>query len=105
MSNFSINCGHCVKGSYDFGASGNGLKEQDVTRQVGNLVMAKLKVQGHNVTNCTIDSANSVSSALNAICAKSNGVKTDLFVSIHLNAFNSQTSGTEVFTYGAKEVK
>jgi len=67
--------------------------------------MSKLKAQGHTVTNCTVDSASSVSSALNSICAKSNNVKTDLFVSIHLNAFNSSASGTEVFTYGGKEVK
>jgi len=102
--NFSINCGHTLSGM-DSGAVGNGLKEQNVTRQVGNLVMTKLKAQGHSVTNCTVDSASSVSSALNSICAKSNAVKTDFFVSIHLNAFNSSAHGTEVFTYGAKEVK
>lgn len=101
----SINCGHCTKGNYDGGATGNNLKEQDITRIVGNLVIAKLKAQGHIVTNCTIDSASSVNEALKAICAKSNAVKTDLFVSIHLNAFNSSASGTEVFTYGAKEIK
>jgi len=104
MSKYVINCGHCVSGSFDFGASGNGYKEQDLTRVVGNLVMAKLKAQGHTVTNATVDSASSVINALSKICAIEKSANADMFVSIHLNAFNKSASGTEVFTYGAKEI-
>jgi len=101
---YEINCGHCNQGKYDGGAIGNGYREQDLTRLVGNIVMAKLRAQGHTVINCTVDSANSVNSALNAICAKADAVKADIFVSIHLNASNSLGHGTEIFTYGAREI-
>lgn len=101
---YEINCGHCIKG-FDTGAVGCGLKEQDLTRQVGNSVMAKLKAKGHTVINCTVDSANSVPEALNNICSKANAVKADMFVSIHFNASNCQGHGVEVFTYAAKETK
>jgi len=102
---YVINCGHCTKGSYDFGASGNGLKEQDITRLVGNLVINKLRSQGHVVINATVDSASSVNDALAKICAIEKSANADMFISIHLNAFNKTAHGTEVFTYGAKEVK
>lgn len=102
---FEINCGHCVNGKFDGGAIGNGLKEQDLTRLVGNLVMAKLKANGHTVINCTVDSADSVNDALKGICAKANAVKADMFISIHFNAFNNLGHGTEVLTFGGKEIK
>ena len=101
---FQINCGHCIKG-FDTGAIGNGFKEQNLTRKVGNLVMAKLKYKGHTVINCTVDSAASVAEALNSICYKANMNKADIFVSIHFNASNGAGHGTEVFTFGAKEIK
>jgi N-acetylmuramoyl-L-alanine amidase len=101
---YTINCGHCVSG-FDTGAVGNGLKEQDLTRLVGNLVRQKLKLQGHTVIDCTVDSATSVTQALNDICAKANAVKADMFISIHFNASNGAGHGVEVFTYGSKEIK
>ncbi len=99
---YEINCGHCIQG-FDTGAVGNGLKEQDLTRLVGNKVMQKLKLLGHTVIDCTVDSATSVSSALSTICAKANAVKAEHFVSIHFNASNGQGHGAEIFTYAGIE--
>lgn len=101
---FEINDGHCLTGK-DTGAQGCGYKEEVLTRQVGALVRAKLKAKGHTVINCTVDSANSVSEALNNICAKANAVKADYFISIHFNASTGAGHGTEIFTYAAKEGK
>lgn len=100
---FCINCGHTLKG-YDGGAIGNGFKEQDLTRIVGKLVMAKLTSRGHTVVGCTVDSATSVQEALSSIVAKANRVKADMFISLHLNAFNLLANGTEVFTMNMKEI-
>lgn len=99
---YEINCGHCLNGK-DTGAQGCGYKEENLTRKVGNLVMAKLKAKGHTVINCTEDNASSVSAALNAICAKANEVKADYFVSIHFNASDGQGHGAEIFTYAGIE--
>ena len=104
MSTYVINDGHCNKGNYDGGAVGNGFREQDLTRIVGNLVRQKLKVLGHTVINATVDSASSVGNALAKICNIEKSVNADIFVSIHLNAFNKLGHGTEVFTYGGKEI-
>ncbi|GCD11773.1 N-acetylmuramoyl-L-alanine amidase [Clostridium tagluense] len=101
---YEINAGHCLQGN-DSGAEGCGFHEQDLTRLVGNLVISKLIAQGHTVINCTVDSASSVRLSLNTICAKANAVKADVFVSIHLNASDGLGHGTEVFTYGGKEIK
>lgn len=101
---YNINDGHTISG-FDGGAVSNGIREQDLTRMVGNLVRIKLKARGHSVTNCSVDSASSVRIALNAISTKSNAVKCDLFISIHFNASNGLGHGTEVFTYNAKELK
>lgn len=100
---FEINCGHCIQG-FDTGAVGSGLREQDLTRLVGNKVIAKLQRLGHIVIDCTVDSSTSVAQALNAICAKANAAKADMFISIHFNASNGSGHGVEVFTYGGKEV-
>ena len=100
---YGINCGHCLL-RFDTGASGvRGLREQDLTRLVGNLVMAKLKSKGHTVINCTMDSAASTDAALGGICTKANAQKLDQFISIHLNASPAHDGhGTELYTMGAK---
>ena len=91
-----IDYGHTLKG-YDTGAIGNGLKEQDITREVGRIVTSKLRVLGHTVIECAIDSANSVNESLSYRVNKANSNNVDLFISIHVNAGGGQ--GTEIYTY------
>ncbi|WP_461614382.1 N-acetylmuramoyl-L-alanine amidase [Clostridium sp. Marseille-QA1073] len=91
-----IDYGHTLKG-YDTGAIGNGLKEQDITREVGKIVTSKLRALGHTVIECAIDSANSVNESLSYRVNKANSNNVDLFISIHVNAGGGQ--GTEIYTY------
>jgi len=100
---FAQNDGHCLKGP-DAGAEGCGYKEQNLTRLVGNLVTSKLIARGHIVIPCTVNAANNVNSALNTIALLANIQKVDLFFSMHFNASNGQGHGTEVYTYGAKQL-
>ncbi len=97
-----IDYGHTLKG-YDTGAVGNGLKEQDITREVGKIVTSKLRALGHIVIECTIDSANSVNESLSYRVNKANSNNVDLFISIHVNAGGGQ--GTEIYTYNKETLK
>lgn len=96
-----IDYGHTLKG-YDTGAIGNGLKEQDITREVGKIVTSKLRALGHTVIECAIDSANSVGESLSYRVNKANSNNVDLFISIHVNAGGGQ--GTEIYTWGGEQL-
>ncbi|NFO41093.1 N-acetylmuramoyl-L-alanine amidase [Clostridium botulinum] len=96
-----LDYGHCLSGS-DTGAEGNGYKEQDLTRKVGKLVKQKLESLNHTVIELAVDYSNSVNESLNARINKANNNSVDWCVSIHLNCGGGH--GTEVFTYGAKEI-
>ena len=87
---FGIDCGH---GGNDPGAIGCGFQERELTRQLGKLVTAKLKNQGHFVVDC---SPNWVGKNLSKRCAIANNNRVDYFVSLHFNAFNSKAHGTEI---------
>ncbi len=91
---FGIDMGHNCHP--DTGASSIKF-EDNLTKEVGNKVIAKLKDLGHTVINCNPDSASSVGSSLGKRCSKANANKVDIYVSIHFNAFNGQANGTEVF--------
>ncbi|BAZ50205.1 peptidoglycan-binding domain 1 [Nostoc sp. NIES-4103] len=71
--------------------------EDNLTLEVGNKVIAKLKDLGHEVIVCKPDGANTVKDSLSQRCSKANASKVEVFVSIHFNAFNGQANGTEVF--------
>lgn len=96
-----INCGHTVKGQPGCGAVGF-IDESDETRNVGYKLMEYLKAAGHTVVNCTNDRASSTNENLAAIVNMANAQSLDLFVSIHFNA--GRGKGTEVYTYGGKEL-
>lgn len=96
-----INCGHTVKGQPGCGAVGF-IDESDETRNVGYKLMEYLKAAGHTVVNCTNDRASSTNENLSAIVNMANAQSLDLFVSIHFNA--GRGKGTEVYTYGGKEL-
>ena len=92
----AVDCGHTLKNA-DTGAQGCLGREEDRTREIGALVMNKLKALNHTVINCTVDNANSVTESLQARVNKANSNNADVFVSIHLNAFNCNAHGTEVY--------
>ncbi|NJL63829.1 MAG: cell wall hydrolase [Methylacidiphilales bacterium] len=96
---FGIDIGHnCPP---DTGA--RGIKfEDNLTFDIGNRVMSKLKALGHEVIDCKPERASNVKDSLSRRCDKANDTKVDLFVSIHFNAFNQRANGTEVFTIGEK---
>ncbi|HEY9801366.1 MAG TPA: N-acetylmuramoyl-L-alanine amidase [Leptolyngbyaceae cyanobacterium] len=91
---YGIDIGHnCPP---DTGA--RGIKVEDnLTLDVGNRVMSKLKALGHEVISCKPDRASSVKDSLSQRCNRANASKVEVFVSIHFNAFNGQANGTEVF--------
>ena len=100
---FLIDCGHTLSGG-DTGAMGCGKLEQNLTREVGSKVIAKLQALGHTVANCTVDYASTLSESLAARVNKANNAGGDLYVCIHFNASNGAGHGTEVFTYNGKEL-
>lgn len=103
MAKFLIDCGHTLSGA-DTGAIGCGKLEQNLTREVGSKVIAKLQSLGHTVVNCTVDYASTLSESLAARVNKANNAGGDLYICIHFNASNGQGHGTEVFTYNGKEL-
>ena len=91
---FGIDSGHnCPP---DTGA--RGIKVEDnLTLDVGNRVIAKLRALGNEVVVCKPSSASTVRDSLSKRCSTANASRVDIFVSIHFNAFNRQANGTEVF--------
>lgn len=87
-----IDLGHTLNG-LGTGATGI-LKETDVNREVGKLVIKYLKDQNHTVIDCTVDRS---TKDLADRVQKANAQPLDLFISIHLNAGGG--SGTETYVY------
>jgi N-acetylmuramoyl-L-alanine amidase len=91
---YGIDIGHnCPP---DIGAKGI-RQEDDLTMEVGNKVISKLKSLGHQVIGCRPSSAGSVGNSLQQRCNVANNNQVDIFVSLHFNSFNKQANGTEVF--------
>lgn len=91
---FGIDSGHnCPP---DTGARGIKI-EDNLTLDVGNRVITKLRALGNEVVVCKPSSASTVRESLSKRCTIANGSKVDIFVSIHFNAFNRQANGTEIF--------
>lgn len=83
----------------DTGASGI-RQEDNLTYEVGNLVIQKLKAAGYIVTECLPSSASSVEQSLYLRAAAANSANVDVFVSIHFNSGGGQ--GTEVYAASSK---
>lgn len=97
----AVDCGHTLSGA-DIGAHANGVAEEKMTREVGNLVISKLKALGHSVVNCTIDNASTLNESLAYRYNTANNNNVDLFVSIHMNCFNTESpNGSEVYIHSA----
>ena len=84
-----INPGH---GDTDCGAVGFGLKESDIAYCIGARVESYLRKFGLATKLFQFD-------GLERICDESNKFDADIFVSIHCNAFNSNTNGTETYYF------
>lgn len=99
-----IDMGHTLSGE-GTGSQGCGYKEQNLTRELGKIVMDMLIKEGHTVFNCTVDKSSNNAQQLIDRVNKANKQPLDLFVSIHFNACvndqkgNGYTTGTEVLLY------
>lgn len=89
-----IDMGHTLSG-LGTGAVGV-VKETDKNREVGKRLIEMLQEKGHTVVNCTVDKS---SSELKDRVTLANKQKLDLFVSIHLNAYNGHAYGVETYIY------
>ena len=94
-----LDLGHGV--GQDRGAVGN-ITEEEIINSVGRLVIDKLKALGHTVIELRPTSATSVSNSLYQRYNKSDNNNCDWCISIHANAGGGV--GTEIFTYGAREL-
>lgn len=98
----AIDMGHSLSSS-DYGSVG--LKHESLlTREVGKKVISKLRSLGYKVIDCTIDTPSSLSESLAYRVNKANNNGANFYLSIHFNAFNGNAHGTEIFTYGGKEI-
>lgn len=89
-----IDMGHTLTGA-GTGAVGV-VKETDKNREVGKRLIQMLQEKGHTVINCTVDKSNN---ELKDRVALANKQPLDLFVSLHLNAYNSYAHGVETYVY------
>lgn len=105
MTKVHIDAGH---GGKDPGATGNGLREKDITLSV-SLAVGKI-LQRHGV-QVSYSRTKDVFLSLSDRAKQANNNKSDLFVSIHTNAFtDTKVQGLETFSYpnsknGAKLAK
>ncbi|WP_273079170.1 N-acetylmuramoyl-L-alanine amidase family protein [Selenomonas felix] len=91
-----LNPGHAPSGNPDPGACGFGLRECDVAKNVTDLVAGYLAAAGVEVVG------NLQSDSLHEVVSASNNSDTDVFISIHCNAYNGSANGTEVwYFYGS----
>lgn len=97
-----IDAGHNHSG-YDTGAIGNGLREQDVTFEIADILKMLLVNIGVEVVmtrkSLTENIGTSLNSSINNRCKISNTNNCDYFISIHCNAFNTMAHGTEILVY------
>lgn len=102
MKTFCIDAGHNYA-KYDTGAEGNGLREQDITFAIAEILKKLLVSAGHEVimTRNAITDILGVSdnSSINARVQICNRYNCDYLISIHCNSHTSIASGTEVLVY------
>lgn len=94
----AIDCGHNLTGA-DRGASGIGGREEVRTREIGKALIDLLIKQGHTIVDCTLDNANSVDESLAYRVNKANSNNVDIYIAIHLNAYNKEARGVETHVY------
>lgn len=98
-----IDAGHNFS-SYDTGAQGNGLREQDITFGIASKLKPMLEGVGVEVIMTRTHLAHNIGlnydDSLAERCRIANNNKCDLFISIHCNSHaNASANGTEVLVY------
>lgn len=97
MAIYTVDYGHTLSGG-DTGAGGNGLREENLTREIGRLVVQGLQKEGHTVHPIELDHATSLTASLNYRVDRIIKINPDQSVSIHINAFaNLSATGVEVW--------
>lgn len=95
-----IDAGHNHSG-YDTGATGNGLREQDITFEVADRLKDRLQAAGISVVMTreinTQNLGTSVNSSINKRVSIANANQVDYFISVHCNAGGG--TGTETLVY------
>ena len=96
---FGIDIGHNCP-PRDIGAVSGKHREDVYAKQVGELVINKLKRRGHLAVSVTPTTASSVSNSLIKRARRANWLRVDYFVSIHFNAAgNRSAGGSEIYVY------
>lgn len=93
-SKIAIDIGH--NADYDSGATGIKF-EDDLTKEVGNRVIKKLRDKGYTVIETLPSKASSTRDSLNQRTTVANSNEVDFFTSIHFNKFDGKANGTEVY--------
>jgi N-acetylmuramoyl-L-alanine amidase len=92
-----VNPGHTLGGP---GSGSVGIKNESIeNRKVAKEVIRLLRDQGHEVIESIVDKANSQNEYLKRCVDIANKSNCDLFVSIHINAFDGRANGTEVLLH------
>lgn len=95
MAKYTVHGGHGYPGKGAIGVVGY-INESIQARVVAEKVKEWLEVDGHQITNITVD-VGSQNEILRTLAIKANSTPADLHVSIHFNASNGKASGTEVW--------
>lgn len=97
MAVFTVDFGHTLTGG-DTGARGNGIVEEQKTREIGNLVVIGLRNYGHIVHVIQLEHAKSMVESLNYRVNRILEIQPDQSISIHINdATNKNATGVEVW--------
>ena len=97
MAVYGVDKGHTKQDGGCCGACGL-LAESVENRPIGDRVIQKLRALGHTVIDCSCDYATNSTDQLYNIVKKANAQPLDLFISLHLNAFNGSGYGAEIIT-------
>lgn len=108
MAVYTVHGGHAAHGKKNCGAVGY-CSESLVDRQIKDAVIKHLRLMGHTVYDCTVDSGLTAGTIITAIKKKINshaGVTAN--ISIHLNAStkskaDNKTKGTECLVYSLSD--
>lgn len=75
-------------------------REEDLIEATSELLIPKLKAQGHEIILTRPKKAISTRNSLEQRCEIANFHDCDLFISIHFNAFTPSANGCEVYAIG-----
>ncbi|MFV0505330.1 MAG: N-acetylmuramoyl-L-alanine amidase [Bacteroidales bacterium] len=97
LTTIVIDPGH---GGKDLGASRDGVNEKDITLSIAKLLKAKLEARKPEI-NVTLTREDDVLIPLHQRAEKANEANADLFISLHVNASDSeQANGIETYVLG-----